>query len=214
MKSINLKTWEAQAIQDNRKSVIRQVINHFGNDMHYGKLLCDWALSEKPYIKDGVLCWELQTDVDDSKLFKIKLPYCKGDILYGRETWLKADDGFHYKTDIKVPSESETLRIAYGYKWRPSIHMPIEAARIFLRVTDVRVERLQDITEEQAVTEGFYKGYSSTNTSSVAVTARQAFMWKWQSIYDRGPNPWISNPWVRVTEFERISKEEAMGGKF
>lgn len=72
-------------------------------------------------------------------------PYHPGDILYVRETWAKVGDkAYGYKADDiwSVP------------RWRPSIHMPREAARIFLRVTDVRVERLQDITDEQALAEG------------------------------------------------------------
>lgn len=83
----------------------------------------------------------------------------EGDILWVRETWLKADDGFYYKADIKVPSQSEDLRKAYGYKWRPSIFMPREVCRLFLKVKNVRVERLQDITEEDAMAEGVKDPY-------------------------------------------------------
>lgn len=96
--------------------------------------------------------------------------------------------------------------------WRPSIHMPCEAARIFLRVTDARVERLQDITEEQARAEGLYKGWSATETSSMAATAKQAFMWVWDStikLTDRALYGWIASPWVWVIEFERCEKPES-----
>jgi hypothetical protein len=82
---------------------------------------------------------------------EIKPPYAAGDILYVRETWCNwADDignNFFYKaTDDGVDG--------FSPKWRPSIHMPKAAARLFLKVTDVRVERLQDITEAQAKAEG------------------------------------------------------------
>jgi hypothetical protein len=79
-------------------------------------------------------------------------PYAIGQILWVRETWLMADDGFHYKAN--ATPESEVLRKNYGYKWRPSIFMPREVARIFLEVKAVRVERVQDITEEDARAEG------------------------------------------------------------
>ena len=87
--------------------------------------------------------------------------------------------------------------------------MPREAARIFLRVTDVRVERLQSITEEQAQAEGLYKGWAETEESSMAVTAKQAFMWVWDSTIkpaDRVSYGWIANPWVWVIRFERCEK--------
>ncbi len=86
--------------------------------------------------------------------------------------------------------------------WRPSIHMPREAARIFLRVTDVRVERLQNITDEQAEKEDF-KDYTSTALG---------FAELWDSTIkpkDRALYGWAANQWVWVIEFERISKEEA-----
>ena len=74
------------------------------------------------------------------------------------------------------------------FKWRPSIHMPKEAARIFLEVTDLRVERVQDITEEDALKEGF--------------SSRLDFRATWNSIY----NNWNENPYVWVIEFERCDK--------
>lgn len=85
--------------------------------------------------------------------------------------------------------------------------MPKEAARIFLKVTDVQFERLRDITEEDAVKEGLYKGWRYLPTSSLAVTAKQAFMWVWDmtiKLKDRNKYGWIANPWVWVIEFERV----------
>lgn len=92
--------------------------------------------------------------------------------------------------------------------WKPSIHMPKEAARIWLKVTGVGIEQLQDITEEDAQAEGFYKGWSLTEQSSRAMTAKQAFMWLWDTTVD--PNDdyskWLFNPWVWVYSFERCEK--------
>lgn len=133
--------------------------------------------------------------------------YQPGDILYVRETWAEGADGYEYKTDHK---DSD------GWGWRPSIHMPRAAARIFLRVTGVRVERLWDITEEQAKAEGFYKGWAPTKTASMSSTAKQAFMWTWDSTIKRADQVrygWGANPWVWVIEFERCEKpEEAIHG--
>lgn len=95
--------------------------------------------------------------------------------------------------------------------WRPNENMPREAARIFLRVTDVRVERLQNITEEQAQKEGFYRGWKLTEKSTPALTAKQAFMWVWDGIIklaSRAIYGWIANPWVWVIEFERCEKPD------
>ena len=78
----------------------------------------------------------------------IKPPYQPGDILYVRETWKKAPNGYYYYEDWQRND------IADVTKWKPSIHMPKEAARIWLRVTDVRVERLQEITVDGCHREG------------------------------------------------------------
>lgn len=140
----------------------------------------------------------------------VKPRYQAGDILYVRETFVKADDGYHYRAD--ATPDSEQLRKDYGYKYRPSIHMPREAARIFLRITDVRVERLQDITEEQAIAEGVRIGLGGEPFFS----CKDAFVRLWDSTLPKNPNKfkcpensWTTNPFVWVIEFERISKEDA-----
>ena len=92
-------------------------------------------------------------------------------------------------SDINYTDEENKLR------WKPSIHMPKEAARIFLKVTSVRIEKLQDISEDSAVTEGF---------SPVSwLSARDLFANTWQYIYLN----WDDNPWVWVIEFERCERE-------
>lgn len=92
----------------------------------------------------------------------------------------------------------------YKMPWKPSIHMPKEAARIWLRVTNVRIERVEDITEEQAHAEGFYRGWQHPDlpNSTPSETARQAFMWVWHKLYG------ILNDYVWVIEFTRIEKLE------
>lgn len=130
-------------------------------------------------------------------------PYKKGDILYVRETWFEYAGQYVYKATAAQPELWDGM-------WHPSIHMPKEAARIFLRVTDVRAERLRDITEADAVKEGLYKGWRLSGRGSLALSARQAFMWLWETITRDGPayKTWACNPWVWVIEFERCEKPE------
>ena len=102
-------------------------------------------------------------------------------------------------------------------RWRPSIHMPKEAARIWLKVTDVRVERLLRITEEQAIKEGFEPG-SCQHEGAVwgqedgdEWTAKTAFIALWDSTIpkkDLDTYGWYANPWVWVIEFERCEKPQ------
>lgn len=77
-------------------------------------------------------------------------PICTGDILYVRETWKKAPNGYYYYEDWQRND------IADVTKWKPSIHMPKEAARIWLKVTNVRVERLQEMKPVDVIKEGAY----------------------------------------------------------
>lgn len=145
--------------------------------------------------------WDLNT------FHSIKVPYCIGDILYVRETWQYAYDfdgneraiegtgRYLYAADENNPSYDYWIMPDGTYRdsmpWRPSIHMPREAARIFLRVTDVRAEQLYCITGKQARAEGFL--------------SRDAFIRAFLTMY---PDCTVKS-WVLVIEFERISKEEA-----
>lgn len=140
-------------------------------------------------------------------------PYQPGDILYVRETFIQAAaHTFWYKADDKSWMSKDLL-------WKPSIHMPKEAARIWLKVTDVRVERLQDITPQQAENEGvgnlFYEdiGYSEKNYGTEVDKeygiAREQFAWLWNSTIKKSDIDrygWDANPWVWVIEFERCAE--------
>lgn len=153
-------------------------------------------------------------------------PCRTGDILYVRETFCKYDtdhvvDGvkFAYKAD--ATPFSEEIRQQLGYKWSPSLHMPKEAARIFLRVTDVRAERLQDISVDDAINEGAWGGgYPKLpmsllweNHPNAQNNAAASFAHLWDTTVKPTELPlhgWDANPWVWVIEFERISKEDAI----
>lgn len=93
-------------------------------------------------------------------------------------------------------------------KWHPSLHMPKDAARIFLRVTNVRVERLQDITVEDALAEGMDK-YIRLNGELDENSIITSFIGIWNSTIkksDLDRYGWNANPWVWVIEFERCEK--------
>lgn len=135
-------------------------------------------------------------------------PYQQGDILYVRETWCKGSwmnekERYYYKADDND----------FHCVWHPSIHMPKEAARIWMKVTDVRVERLQEITFDSCQNEGIYddyKTYSEVYTNNLRRMAYpKVFARLWNSTIkksDLDRYGWNANPWVWVIEFERCEK--------
>jgi hypothetical protein len=133
--------------------------------------------------------------------------YQVGEILYVRETWLKYKEKYYYKADDKHKDLDALLGGKSFFKWHPSIHMPKEAARIFLRVTDVQVERVQEITEEDARAEGMSLVSLDDRTIVTRASYREAFRWAWDSIYAAKGYGWDVNSWVFVYEFERCDKE-------
>lgn len=144
-----------------------------------------------------------------------------GDILWGRETWYW--DGSTKWSDLSVIGMWWYKADApedYSPKWKPSIHMPKIAARIYDRIIDIRVERLQDISEEDAIAEGIepvfeknpnfggvtYKGQFYNNYGKVGYTflnAIDSYRTLWESI--NGPGSWDLNPWVWVIVTEQLS---------
>lgn len=140
---------------------------------------------------------------DDGHGRRMKSPCETGDVLWVRETW-NGDWADHY-----IYKADGGSAVAAGYErepiWHPSIHMPKEAARIFLRVKEVRVDWLQAMDEETAVAEGFSD--SPANTDSPLT--RFAELWektiKREDLREFG---WDANPWVWVIEFERCEKPE------
>lgn len=146
----------------------------------------------------------------------IKRPqYQPGDILYVRETWKKAPNGYYYYEDWQRND------IADVTKWKPSIHMPKEAARILLKVTDVRVERLQEITDEQAKREGIqydecptgFTWKQETDMHNCYTTPIGAMQALWNSTIKKSDIDrygWDANPYVWVISFERCEKPEGV----
>mgnify|MGYP000512420846 FL=1 len=157
-------------------------------------------------------------------------PICPGDILYVRETWqyLYELDGneqviedtgkYYYAATDTIPFDAyvDENGVTHDHTpWHPSIHMPKEAARIWLKVTDVRVERLQEITENGAKAEGAIDNrgfiHSPENEYDRIHTAREHFIKIWNSTIkksDLDRYSWDVNPYVWVIEFERCEKPE------
>ncbi len=210
MKPILFNTEMVRAILDGRKTVTRRV-----------------AFSEKdlrPFqSKDYPDGWWFRGRVYRSWDDATRTPqgvmslcrYRREGVLYVRETWLPLDgdhiiDGRKYAYRADSTEDSEQLRTQYGYKWHPSIHMPKEAARIFLRVQDVHVERVQEITGAECVREGIPQ--ESLKEVGEAFTVGQ-FADLWDSTVkpsDRALYGWDANPWVWVIDFERMSRDEAL----
>ncbi|MBZ1846738.1 hypothetical protein KFB38_23410 [Klebsiella pneumoniae] len=141
-----------------------------------------------------------------------------GDRIWVRETWAEAGasapDLKLYRANYPehVPSIYENVPPAEEIRWTPSIHMPRTASRILLEITDVRVERLNAISEEDAEAEGIdmealydsqdcYDCIADHNMTG-RPTVTGAFKYLWESIY--GAENWLANPWVWVIEFKRV----------
>lgn len=152
------------------------------------------------------------------------VPKCKyrpGDVLWVRETWAEMPYGYVYRADEEEPEGWDP-----DDRWHPSIHMPREAARIFLRVTGVRAERLQNMSDKDAQEEGIgrlfldaiafgdkdygcmeyidYKGWLGME--------KEQFAHLWDTTIKKADLPlygWDANPWVWVINFEKIDRPEA-----
>jgi hypothetical protein len=135
---------------------------------------------------------------DGSRLGSFICPYGKiGDQIWVRETFSETDYRTAYRADI-----NDGIHCIVE-KWTPSIHMPRWASRIQLEITGVRVERLNDISEEDAAAEGCDKSKSvAARTIGWCETPLRAFNRLWKQIY--GADSWNANPWVWVVEFEQI----------
>ncbi len=208
MKPILFNTGMVRAILDNRKTVTRRVVKP------QEKILKNPSFGYTPFTPKGHISVRGEwTDRDGNKRYGenfIKLPYCPGDILYVRETFFECRGHFYYKADGK---HEGLARLGVYFKWQPSIHMPREAARIFLRVTDMRVERLQRICERgrrSAHNEGFINDIRLAEGTGKSATKH--FSEFWDSTIkpkDRALYGWAANPWVWGIEFERINREVA-----
>jgi len=205
---ILFNTEMVQAILDGRKTVTRRMIKPQPIDGHFSFV----------YHSRNIHIWT------GSEI--IKPPYQPGDILYVRETWF-----YEHHMEDKTAGEPDLPSGKYSHRyiykadnpdypanigigatgWKPSIHMPKEAARIWLKVTDVRVERLQDITDEGILKEGLDGFVFEGEDEGLPIIARNRFVRLWNATIkksDLDRYGWDTNPWVWVIEFKRCGKPE------
>lgn len=180
-----------RAILDGRKTCTRRILKGgipFDEKAEYWNVLKkgEWS---------GPICSEY--------FIKQGSPYKPGDILYVRETWcgLPVNEAGHFRGHHIYYYRADGDLRPEGWRgaWHPSIHMPKEAARIWLKVTGVRVERLQDMTDDDAEAEGCFD-YTSTALGFPDI---------WESTIkksDLDSYGWAANSWVWVIEFERCEK--------
>lgn len=171
-----------RAILDGRKTVTRRICKPQPSELAHttsadGNPMGSW--------------WETGKDIN-------RCPYGKpGDRLWVRETWANGATRAMYRAGC-----NESYTPPDG-QWRPSIHMPRWACRLLLEVTDVRVERLQAITYEQAAAEGVHRDqrmwYATDEGGPAFKYPEQAFAQLWRQT----GGDWDANPWVWVVEFKR-----------
>lgn len=135
----------------------------------------------------------------------------RGDRLWVRETWANTEaDGLVFKADGERDFRTPCGTVSERSAWKPSIHMPRTFSRITLEITDVRVERLQDISEADAIAEGCGKSkggmfcggpHKAHGTPTQHNTAKEAYSHLWESI--NGAGSWDANPWVWVISFRK-----------
>ena len=202
-----------RAILDNRKTETRRLrsldtINQNPNDFELKELFLE-------KIKKDLVIVARFTKLSTGELINIPCPYGKTqDLFWVRETWREALSENHecyayranmtYRCGKSMPSNDYST-----VGWKPSIHMRKAIARIWLECTDIRVERLQDITEEGAIAEGIFKmpgGRGNLDPSQYhsRESAKAVFQHLWMAI--NGANSWDLNPYVWVVGIKKVEK--------
>ncbi len=224
IKPILFNTEMVRANLDGRKTCTRRLVKPQPDEKHTYPLGFVTDSTEKKEVG----CFGFGIDEYGGSIKYVKPPYQPGDILYVRETWqylyeLDGNEQIIEDTGKYYYAATDTITFntyvdENGLKhehvpWRPSIHMPKEAARIWLKVTDVRVERLQEITEDGAKAEGanFKNGKNVGFEEKMNRTAIERFAEIWNSTIkkaDLDRYGWDASPWVWVIEFERCEKPE------
>ena len=206
MKQILFNTEMVRAILDGRKSFTRRIVK----PQQLVGLLPDKCKNGVPeeFLKEKKLMFKPYCNMTDIELINTayKAPYQRGDILYVRETWCKGLERYIYRADYSDTEKFYRDGKEIEMKWHPSLHMPKDAARIFLRVTNVRVERLQEITTNQIEQEGVETEYPHVLNGE---EKKYAFQNLWNSTIkksDLDRYGWDANPYVWVIEFERCEK--------
>lgn len=217
MKPILFNTAMVQAILEGRKTTTRRIIKVNSSFDFIGCSSEDGCEFNRAAFGKGSFDKLLDAEIKE----RIKAPYMPNDILYVRETWCKgkvevADNGELYISqctgDENIIYKQQAIENDVNISetvWKPSIFMPKEVARIFLKVTSVKVERLQDIDDEGAKAEGSNVGIGIAEKMKEGAIDR--FKRIWNSTVNKkdiDKYGWNANPYVWVIEFERIEKSE------
>lgn len=218
-----------RAILDGRKTQTRRVMKVQPKQHDHKNYDAPWACKSPNYYNTHEADWACRycgegIGMDGRSVYRCPFGQV-GDRLWVRETFMGLTgtgieattgrfEGFTYRADTPAGSYGDEVRKEYGLKWTPSLHMPRKACRILLEITAVRVERLNDISEEDAKAEGvkpagdMLPDYPDTFLTPKGdfAAAKVAFQRLWQSIY--GEESWAVNPWVWVIEFKRAEAQE------
>lgn len=213
-KPILFNTEMVKAIMEGRKRQTRRLVKV----SHRGAAGFNVCFRKSTGEFTGVYDWD-----DEESMYEDRTPApCQpGDILWVRETWCKwwlphGEWQYCYKATTPYGNRGHVMPDSddepFTMPWKPSIHMPREAARLFLRVEDVRIERLQDISEDDALAEGANAGeYLDEQGNLMDVYyPHEDFVRIWNSTVKKADLPsygWDANPWVWVIEFERINPQ-------
>lgn len=210
-----------RAILDGRKSMTRRVVKPRYRDDEFGFNVCSCPATNEVWVEKAD---EEGGDFEEGTRF-VPCPYGQvGDRLWVRESW--ASLGFHEdNVPIHVLKDNNGIEhdVVYSAEcpdfewldengsceynkngtqashWKSPMFMPRWASRITLEITAIRVERLQDITEDDAIKEGFHNYGTEVDTLD-------AFCEAWQSLNAKRGYPWESNPWVWVVSFKVVQK--------
>lgn len=220
---ILFNTEMVQAILDGRKTCTRRLVKPQPDEKHTYPLGFVTDSTEKKEMG----CFGFGIGEYGGSIQYAKSPYQPGDILYVRETWYEDGYRFMYRADYSCTEIFFKGGHEVKLKWHPSIHMPKEAARIWLKVTDVRVERLQEMKPVDVIKEGAYPDcweclntYEESGSQCCYGTEEQCsqcdgVMMEWEKLWnstikktDLDRYGWGANPFVWIIEFERCEKPE------
>ena len=218
-RAINLRDWEVRAILDGRKTQTRRPVQSPAKNMQREgmEVIKRRAPGDRWY---GDHVWSMRGptgvwgDYTDDR-FRSLCPFgVPGDLLWVRETFHRCPHCELEPIAYRADDTRHRSRKCEAHGWIPSIHMPRCVSRLTLRVTDVRVERVQDISEDDARAEGVRADNAAVVIDAdgkirndLSHTHRGAFAAAWDAVYGKRdpttPTSWTANPWVWVVSFER-----------
>lgn len=229
IKPILFNTEMVRAILDGRKSCTRRICKDAN----------EYTVPDMDFYNADMRTYAVHNFADKEQMEQLSTvertcPICQGDVLYIRETWTEECGKYYYRADYDSDYLDPCETLSGGYPascrnhpgcdgcmatstrihWHPSIHMPKEAARIWLKVTDVRVERLQEITEVGIQKEGVEVDPKECAGKFDFISELfLLFQRLWDSTIkksDLDRYGWDANSWVWIIEFERCEKPEGV----